>query len=86
MKKILPEIFEGLYIQNCEVHAYNTRQQNCFHTPVSNSDWRSRTVRISGVKINNHFMKYIDYDCSYASYKRNVKKHITSNDLSFLMA
>ena len=85
MNRILPAIFDAFYIQNCEVHTYNTRQRDHLHTPLSSSDWKSRTVRISGVKINNHFTKYIRNDCSYASYKRNVKEYIINNDMSFLM-
>ena len=75
----LPPIFSDFYVQNNLVHDYHTRQENLFHVPLIRTAPLSKSVRVSGVSLYNHFKNLIFLRVSYVTYKYNLKRYILDN-------
>ena len=67
---------------NDTFHEHDTRQGKEFRLPLARSNQRSRAMRCTGVKINNHFINHMGYNGSLAMFKKEVKKFIIENDVS----
>ena len=78
---LLPSIFSDFYVQNKSVHEYHTRQENLLHVPLIGTAPLSKTVRVIGVSLYNHFKSLICLRVSYVTYKYNLKWHIIGNDI-----
>ena len=83
--KQLPEIFNSFYAYNYEIHGYYTRQQSNFHTPINLSRTGTKTLKSTGVLINNFFDKHISHQCTYSTYKNKIRQFILSNDTKVLI-
>ena len=57
----LPEFFNGYFIQNNEVHHYNTRNSNKLHVNYSRTNYVKHTIVNKGVKIWNSLDKETIY-------------------------
>ena len=75
----LPPIFSDFYVQNNLVHDYHTRQENLLHVPLIRTAPLSKSVRVTGVSLYNHFRNLICLRVSYVTYKYNLKRHILDN-------
>ena len=75
---ILPPVFDNLFVPNRSVHSHETRQINQLHVPLR-STLMSKTVRVTGVTLYNHFDELVSMDMTYDSYKYNLKKFIREN-------
>ena len=84
IRQSLQNIFSGFFTINETIHNHYTRQIEHFHTHLAKSSQRARTLRCTGVKINNYFMNRLNYNCSDAVYKQKLKEHILMNDISHL--
>ena len=78
-RNLLPEFFKEFYQFNNTSHHYHTREQNLFRTPLLRSFPASRSIRASGVPINNFFSMILDCDCSFLTYKHHLKRYILMN-------
>ena len=67
---------------NDTFHEHDTTQRKQFRPPLARSNQRSRTMRYTGVKVNNYFMNHMGYNGSFAMFKKEVKKLIIENDVS----
>ena len=56
--------FSGFFTINETIHNHYTRQIEHFHTHLAKSSQRARTLRCTGVKINNYSMNRLNYNCS----------------------
>ena len=83
-RQSLPNIFSGFFTMNEAIHNHYTRQIEHFHTHLAKSSQTARTLRCTGVKINNYFMNRLNYNCSDGVYKQKLKEHILMNDISHL--
>ena len=83
-RQSLPNIFSGFFTINEAIHNHYTRQIEHFHTHLAKSSQTARTLRCTGVKINNYFMNRLNYNCSDGVYKQKLKEHILMNDISHL--
>ena len=81
----LPSIFSDFFVRNNSVHEYDTRQQNLFHAPLIFTKPLSRTVRVSGVTLYNHFSNVLCLKVSYVTYKGILKRHIIDNNTMNLL-
>ena len=78
-RKLLPQFFDDFFMKNTSVHNVNTRQQNYLHVPLIRTMPFSRTIRVSGVYLYNHFFKlaenneFIGFNVSYNTYKFHLK-------------
>ena len=71
-RQSIPIIFSGFFTTNENIHNHYTRQTNQLHTQLAKSSQRSRTLRYSGVKINNYFINRLNYNCSDGEYKKKT--------------
>ena len=76
--------FSGFFTINETIHNHYTRQIEHFHTHLAKSSQRARTLRCTGVQINNYFMNRLNYNCSDGVNRQKVKEHILMNDISHL--
>ena len=81
---ILPPVFDNLFILNRSVHSHETRQINHLHVPLR-TNLMSKTVRITGVSLYNHFYGLISMEMTYDSYKYNIKKFIRENGIGAIL-
>ena len=85
LQTIPSEYFSGFFTINEAVHNHYTRQIEHFHTHLAKSSQKARTLRCTGVKINNYLMNRLNHNCSDGVYKqKNLKEHILKNDISHL--
>ena len=79
----LPQVIQNLFVRNNTIHQYPTRQQ--LHVPISRSNLTSRNVRVTGVKLYNHFFHILNWDVFYVTFKYNFKKYLLQNDTTSLL-
>ena len=82
----LPAVFTNYFTFNSTVHGYETRQYNSFHMPLARSGQASKCVRTTGVRIYNHFIGCLNLNCTYVTFKMNLKRYMLSHDVLFLTA
>ena len=63
---LLPSVFSDFYVQNNSVHEYHTRQENLL--PLIRTAPLSKSVRVTGVSLYNHFKSLICLKVSYVTY------------------
>ena len=78
----LPNVFADFFMTNDTFHEHDARQGKQFRHPLARSNQRSRTMRSTGVKINNYFTNHMGYNGSFVMFKKEVKKFILENDVS----
>ena len=78
---ILPLIFSDFYVRNNSIHEHHTRQQNLLHVPLIFTKPLSKTIRVSGVTLYNHFSNSLCLKVSYVTYKGILKRHIIDDDI-----
>ena len=66
---LLPSVFSDFYVPNNSVHEYHTRQENLLHVPLIRTAPLSKSVRVTGVSLYNHFKRLICLKVSYVTYK-----------------
>ena len=79
---ILPPVFKDLFLSNMNVHSHFTRQHRNLHVPLSGKTILSKTVRVTGVTLYNHFNRHLSMGMTYDSYKYNLRKFIRDHDIS----
>ena len=79
----LPEIFREFYNRNSSIHSHYTRQANQLHPPNSKYTLTHKAVRFFGVKTYNFFESRIRMNCTYCTYKRNLKHFLINNGIPF---
>ena len=72
----LPDIFENMFIKNQNVHNYSTRQESMFHIPVIRTNTRKMSVPYQGALIWNEISQRLNYDCSFITFKKHLKRYI----------
>ena len=77
----LPDVFGNMFIRNSSIHAHFTRQCDLFHSPKWRLEIVRRSIRVQGVILCNLLSDKIDYVCSPASYKCQMKKFLLYNKL-----
>ena len=77
---ILPPVFANLFVPNVTIHGHFTRQQSLLHVPIARTTLLSKTVRVTGVTLYNHFDSLLSMEMTYDSYKYNLRRFIRDND------
>ena len=80
--EMLPNVIHGFFTRNSSIHGYSTRQENELHVPVVNSDFAKRRIRVTGVKLYNHFHSILDWNSTFVTFKFNAKKFILQNGIA----
>ena len=78
----IPELFEGYFTRNCDVHDHYTRQRLFLHVPKVKRKLGKFGIRYRGVCIWNEILKLgINPDTSEAVFVKTVKKSISNRSL-----
>ena len=75
---MVPPIFD-MFVYNCSVHGYDTRQSTLLHIPLCISNRRKMTIVYTGTTIWNKIATKIPTDCTISTYKKNLKSLILKN-------
>ena len=81
----LPLMFYAFFTRNTDIHDYPTRQEQHLHVPLTRTHLTSSCVRNMGVKVYNHFYDILDLNCSYYTYKKNLKQYLIENEITSLL-
>ena len=75
---LLPDIFNSFFCKNVDIIGRETRQSENLRIPEGVIGIRRRTIRFSGVSLNNFFHNKISYKYSINSYKFQLKEYLLS--------
>ena len=78
-KRLLPSIFNDMFIQNNTIHSDNTRQANHIHVSAFESRLSQQTIRFTGTKLWNFMYSNLKTNISLSSYEHNLKEYIVAN-------
>ena len=74
---LLPDIFKSFFCKIVHRTGRETRQSENL-LPIGVIGIRHRTIRLSGVSLNNFFHNKISYKYSISSYKFQMKEYLLS--------
>ena len=74
-RKLLPTVFDDMFICNRDVNFYVTRQSDELFVPAYKNLMSKRSVRYNGTYIWNKVSK-LGFDCSFWVFKRKVKFYL----------
>ena len=77
---LVTQVMHNIFVRNTAVHNYSTRQHNILHVPLARTDMAARNIRVTGVKLYNHFIGVLDWEMTYLCFKANLKRFILQND------
>ena len=75
---LLPEMFNGLFFTNNQMHSYNTRKSNAFHIFQSQTNLRRFAIRFQGPKFFNSLLDNIKNTVSISHFKTKLKAFLLS--------
>ena len=75
----LPDIFNGFFVRNRNVHQYNVRNADELYVPYARLDVRKFSLKISGAKLWNILPTYIKESSSLDMLIQNLRKHLIDN-------
>ena len=78
-KGLLPAIFNEMFIQNSQIHSYNTRQINKMHVPACKSRLSQQTIKFTGIRLWNFMYCKLQTDISVPAYKHKLKDYFITN-------
>ena len=73
-------VFRAIFIENKDVHNYDTRQREKFHVPSVKRNHMQRSISYRGVVVWNYISKYITYDRPLLSFKFALRKYVNDDD------
>ena len=83
-RRLLPNVFEGMFVVNNEIHGHYTRQATKFHSATGRLEIVRRSIRVQGVCIWNLLSNRINSDCSPVTFKFRIKKCLISTDFEYM--
>ena len=75
----LPSVFDNMFTINNQYHNYFTRQCGLFHMPYGKLHVRTQSIRFKGVAIWNELSTKVSKNCSFNTFKINLKEHLLSS-------
>jgi len=75
---LLPEIFNGFFSTNNQMHSYNTRKSNAFHIFPCRTNLRRFAIRFQGPKFFNSLPDNIKNAVSISHFKTKLKPFLLS--------
>ena len=79
----VPQAIQNLFVRNSTIHNYPTRQ--VLHVPLARIELVARNVRVTGVKLYNHFISILDWNMTYLCFKGNLKSYIRQKDVTSIL-
>ena len=78
--KLLPPVFDNYFSSNSQIHNYNTRQENLYHTPQYNSATSKAFIKYFGVIVWKKVNTFIDVTLKLSSFKQKLKTYLINQD------
>ena len=79
----LPTPISDMFTRNSSIHDRELRGKNYLHVPpLFQYVLTNRCVRVSGVKLYIKYVKVLDFNTSYSSFKFHAKKLVLDSDVS----
>ena len=78
-------LFQDLFTLNSEIHDHNTRQSAFFHLPIPRLEIRKRSIYYQGPIVWNGLVNEFETLVHLNTFKRNVKRFLIENEVSFLV-
>ena len=78
---LLPPAINDLYIENCEVHNYPTRQKHLLHVNKSNINIYSKSFGNTSARIWNAMQYKIEVNVSISKFKISSKNYLQEHSL-----
>lgn len=75
-KGSLPNIFNDFFIENQEIHRYNTRNAQNLRIPRVRTTLADKFIRKTGVKFWNIIKDNLDTEVSLMTFKNLLKKYL----------
>ena len=75
-RKLLPNLFNNFFTHLSNVHDHNTRNNEGFFVPYSRTECYKKLIRFTGVNFWNKIHTKINRNCTYQTYKKNLKRII----------
>ena len=75
---LLPEMFNGLFLTNNQMHSYNTRKSNAFHIFPCRTNLRRFAIRFQAPKFFNSLPDNIKNAVSISHFKTKLKASLLS--------
>ena len=79
--KDLPVVFDQMFTRNTSLYTYSTRQCQNLHVPRAPTNMIKMSIRYRGVIVWNKLCKYLDSECTLATFKSRMKLCIIQNNL-----
>ena len=70
---LLPDSFNDMFLLNCDIHSYNTRNKNSFRLPYCRTNVKKFSLRFQGPKIFNSLGSEIQNASSTALFTSKLK-------------
>ena len=82
--KKLPDIFDGYFIHNSDIHQHDTRNRNHLHYARCKTELGKRSLRYWGVIIWNSILSLnLNLNIKPVTFKKNLKKALLNGELAF---
>ena len=78
----MPHFIRNLFTKQHEIHQYATRNLQSFNLPLYRTAFLQRNIRYKGAHIWNCMSQYVQSNCSFHSYKRQIGKVLMSDDIT----
>ena len=74
---MLPPVLD-MFVKNCQVHSYNTRQSDHLHVPKCRTELSKMSFKYQAVKVWNHIYHSVDVNIGIGTFNRHLKSHLLS--------
>ena len=74
---MLPPVLD-MFVKNCQVHSYNTRQSDHLHVPQCWTELVKMSFKYQAVMVWNHIYQSVDVNIGIGTFKRHLKSHLLS--------
>ena len=80
--KLVPTVFESLFIRYSETPIHDTRQQWQFRIPYARTEYMKRAISNKGARLWNRYSTDLTIDCFFLSFKNALKNYLVNTNIS----
>ena len=81
IRKLLPFVFDKMFIFQDSLHNHDTRQAGKFRVPRFRLSFCQNTLRYNAVKIWNDINSKLDRKCCFFTFKKKLKHFVLSDEI-----
>ena len=76
-----PHCLQNLFVRNCFIHNYNTRNEYKLHLPKTRTKIYQNSITYRGAIAWNYIVDIIPNNCSIHSFKSKLKSYLFVNNV-----